>query len=301
VRVRRTLPTARYLAVSRRIPTRRELARALSALGRLALATAFALLALAVLAWLVWKLLGLALRACVVLLNVSLDGVLGLVSPLTKLVLIPVVMIGSILFPPVEPVEMPTPVPGSRTLSRPFVLGIEVDDSGSTRESDPDSQRYEAIDSILDWIQRYERPEDRVFVVRFTGDATVGPVGPARRIRELEFWGAAQPSLNGTAFNPVAATAGQVFDRLPERFLRVQLLITDGTADDVTDGAPRLAQAADVTHIIALDRGGLWADAKDQWNQRGITISTISNKAPGEIAAELAENLMKVTGERPAD
>lgn len=196
-----------------------------------------------------------------------------------------------------DPVTLPVPESGTRKLKKPMLINIAVDESGSMQESDPENRRWTDVETLGQWLARYQRPDDRVAVTRFTEKAVSGAVVSTRSLTHGARLLADDPSGGGTAFMPVVEQARTIFPNEPDAY-RVLILLTDGDSTDSRQAIARLPHVADRVFVVALDKGEHWDSARKAWENAGFPVTKLGNRRPKEIGRAMAESIMAVTGEK---
>jgi hypothetical protein len=199
-----------------------------------------------------------------------------------------------------DPVTMPVPEPGSRTLRGPAVQVVVIDDSSSMdARNDPGGERHLAVGAYGRWLERYGRSRDRFGVVRFALEATSS--GALHRASALA--GGAQPlagePVEGqyTQLMPAVEQAERVLEGAPDDAQVSALIISDGEVRDAADAVARLRRIADRIEVVVLDRDDTWDRDQSSWKQPGVTIIEARNRRPNELGATLARSFMQITGE----
>jgi hypothetical protein len=196
-----------------------------------------------------------------------------------------------------DPVKMPVPLASSRKIKLPLLINIAIDESGSMAQSDPDARRWTDVAALARWLGRYQRPGDQVAVTRFAGDAVHGPIVSAHRLGQDPRRLAPAPTIDGTAFLPVATTAEAIFAAPRQAYYKILILLTDGESGDAGAAVARLPGIANRVFVVALDKGSSWDSARKTWEHAGFPVTKLGNRAPNEIGAAMARAVMAATGE----
>jgi hypothetical protein len=196
-----------------------------------------------------------------------------------------------------DPIRLPVPEKGSRTLKRPLLINIAVDESSSMLESDPDVRRWSDTATFGRWLATYERADDLVAVTRFTERAESGSVVSTRALTRSPRSLAPEPASDGTAFMPVVRQARRIFAGRRGSY-RILILLTDGNSDDASPAIVALQKVADRVFVVALDKGEAWDQARTAWESAGFGVTKLGNRRPNEIGKALADAVMDATGEK---
>lgn len=195
-------------------------------------------------------------------------------------------------------VRMPQPVTGTRTLGRPLLTVIAVDDSGSTSSSDPDADRHASIRALGRWLARHSRPDDRAAVIRFARVATASSVVASARLAQGADALAPSPEDGTyTYVGPAVEKAEPILQAVPGA-ARLVIVITDGETPDASASLQQLQRLADRVVVVALDRDGAWDTNVSSWQVPGVALNEVDNRRPNEIGALLAQHVIAMTGER---
>lgn len=197
-----------------------------------------------------------------------------------------------------DPIVLPVPEKGSRTMKRPLLIDIAVDESSSMGESDPDARRWTDTATFGRWLATYQHVDDLVAVTRFTDRASSGAAVSTRELTRAPQSLAPHPTGDGTAFMPVVEEAREIFAGHRDAY-RILILLTDGDADDAPRAIAALPKLADRVFVVALDKGKAWDEARKPWESAGFAVTKLGNRRPNEIGRALAIAVMHATGERP--
>ncbi|MDX6720552.1 MAG: hypothetical protein QOJ63_2806 [Solirubrobacteraceae bacterium] len=196
-----------------------------------------------------------------------------------------------------DPIVLPVPEKGTRTMKRPLLIDIAVDESSSMGESDPGGRRWIDTATFGRWLARYQRADDLVAVTRFTDRAESGEILSTRALTRAPRNLAPDPAGDGTAFMPVVDEARKIFAGHKAAY-RILILLTDGNSSDAGDAIAALPNVADRVFVVALDKGEAWDKARGAWESAGFPVTKLGNRQPNEIGRALASAVMEATGEK---
>ena len=204
----------------------------------------------------------------------------------------------------VEEPAMPVPLPGSRTLPVPLLIGIALDESGSTSSSDPNKESHKACLLVCEWLATCsQNPEDGLGLVRFADRAeTLPPVRADKAHDALEHAFRIGASVGGgTQLTPAIVQLCQLLPG-PRRERRLALLITDGQVaehgDQLRALIGRLRVEADAVYLLALDHDGAWSRSTNRrYEGLGLTgMLPIGRLTGGRLAHAIASVLVHEAG-----
>jgi Mg-chelatase subunit ChlD len=199
---------------------------------------------------------------------------------------------------------LPIPIEGTRTLPIPILAGLALDESGSTRTSDPERASHRATLIVARWLVEHSQDlGDRVGVVRFADSTTtIEPAPLATGIDKLAQALAKDANIGGgTRLGPAVDALCRVLESSSgER--KVAFLVTDGAVNEgdaeVRSLIGLLRTCADAVYLVALDHDGEWTRSTHvRYASLGLTGEIVVGKLEGDaLAVAIAKALVNEAG-----
>jgi hypothetical protein len=198
------------------------------------------------------------------------------------------------------PEPMPIPRPGTRTLSKPGMLLLLTDASGSMSRNDPDQRLPVAVRAFGRWLEHYDRSRDRFGLIRFALGATSSQHALLARdvVRGPDALAPRPSDGVETKLGPAVDQAERILNTAPQGAFKSALVLTDGEVADRTE-ISRLARLVDRLEVVVIDHNDTWDRTNSGWRAPGVRLTKSTNQRVNELGAEMARSFMRMTGEKP--
>lgn len=218
----------------------------------------------------------------------------------------PTLLVDERLMPSTDPVAnrggsrrpvaaMPIVDPDSRTETRPIIVYVEIDVSGSNGTTDPQDARFQDHAFFArEWAAEV-LPDVLFVLVLFDDEATVYPPCLPHEIPEDGGRSLPNPGVGGTRYAPAARAVVDHASRYPDH-AKVAIKYSDGMGGDVAEANRLLSQGGITCVLVPYGPDFPWVSAQWGWNNTAFRIAAHVDDRPHAIAQTSALVLVEIAG-----